>query len=135
MTRINCVPPEELSRAHLVAEYRELPRVFGMVRAMIARGIAEPAGARIPPSYRLGAGHMTFFCDKLGYLARRQAALIAEMRRRGYRPAFDDPGSLLAGIPETWLGEWEPDAEALRLNRARIAERTPKAEGGGQALA
>ncbi|MBP7000765.1 pyrimidine dimer DNA glycosylase/endonuclease V [Amaricoccus sp.] len=39
MTRINVVPPEELSRAHLVAEYRELPRVFGMVRAMIARGL------------------------------------------------------------------------------------------------
>lgn len=130
MTRINCVPPEELSRAHLVAEYRELPRMFGMVRAMIARGLTDPAAARIPPAYRMGAGHMTFFCDKLGYLVRRQAALVAEMRRRGYRPTFDDPEALAAGIPAAWLGDWEPDAAALAINRARIAERTPGASWG-----
>ncbi len=124
MTRVNCVPPEELTRAHLVAEYRELPRVFGMVRAMIARGVVDPARAGIPPSYRMGAGHMTFFCDKLGYLVRRQAALIAEMQRRGYAPAFTDPESLLAGIPAAWHGDWAPDAEALAISRARIAERS-----------
>lgn len=97
---------------------------------MIARGIAGPSAARIPPSYRLGAGHMTFFCDKLGYLLRRQASLVAEMRRRGYKPAFDDPQCLLDGIPEAWRGDWEPDSEAFRINRARIAERTPKREQG-----
>lgn len=30
MTRINRIPVEELSRQHLVAEYRELPRVFAL---------------------------------------------------------------------------------------------------------
>lgn len=123
MTRINCIPPEELTRAHLIAEYRELPRVFGMARGMIARGIADPAQANIPASYRMGTGHMAFFCDKLGFLVKRQRSLIAEMRRRGYAPAFTDPDSLLHGIPEPWHGDWEPDAGALAINRARIAER------------
>ena len=33
MTRINCVPVEELHQKHLVAEYRELPRVFRLAEA------------------------------------------------------------------------------------------------------
>jgi len=125
MTRINCVPPEELCHEHLIAESRELPRVFGMVRGMIARGPAEPAFARIPPAYRMGAGHMAFVCDKLGYLVERQSALIAEMRRRGYAPQFTDPDAILEGIPLLWRGDWAPDADALAINRARIAERLP----------
>ncbi|ENT03393.1 hypothetical protein C038_02848 [Brucella sp. 63/311] len=40
MTRINCIPPAELTGPHLVAEYRELPRVFALVRAAIQRGEA-----------------------------------------------------------------------------------------------
>ena len=28
MTRINCIPPAELSDKHLLAEFHELPRVF-----------------------------------------------------------------------------------------------------------
>jgi len=31
MTRINCAPKKELSDKHLAAEYRELPRIFGLV--------------------------------------------------------------------------------------------------------
>lgn len=30
MTRINCVPVRELGGKHLVAEYRELPRVYAL---------------------------------------------------------------------------------------------------------
>ena len=32
MTRINCVPVEELTDKHLGAEYRELPRLFGQIQ-------------------------------------------------------------------------------------------------------
>lgn len=38
MTRINLIPPSELHYKHLVAEYRELPRVFGLVRRAQANG-------------------------------------------------------------------------------------------------
>src|SRR5690606_1105482 len=122
MTRINCIPTHELSGRHLVAEYRELPRVFALVRAAIGRG-ETPGDRRNPASYTLGTGHVRFFYGRLGYLVRRQAAIVAEMRARGYRPAFDDPSGLIAGIPVEWCGEWEPTAEAIAANRARIAER------------
>ncbi|QDP53519.1 MAG: putative endonuclease V [Prokaryotic dsDNA virus sp.] len=123
MTRINCVPPSELTREHLIAEYRELPRVFGMVFGAVERGTTDPAIMDIPPTYRMGTGHMKFFTDKLGYLVKRQKALVAEMRNRGYDPRFPEPEKLLVGIPEAFHGDWEPDEEALRISRARIAER------------
>lgn len=126
MTRINCIPPRELSGPHLVAEYRELPRIFGLVRAAIGRG-ERPDHPRNPAQYCLGAGHVRFFYPRLGYLARRQAELIAEMLARGYAPTFTAPEGLLEGIPPEWQAEWTPTPQDMALNRARIAERTPSA--------
>jgi deoxyribonuclease (pyrimidine dimer) len=123
MTRINCVPPAELTVKHLVAEYRELPRVFGLVRQAILRG-ERPDDARNPTAYTLGKGHIRFFYARLGYLSRRQAALVEEMRRRGYQPTFAEVHLLVTEIPAEWCGEWEPTPEAVALNRARIEERT-----------
>lgn len=120
MTRINCVPPAELCGKHLVAEYRELPRVFALARAAIARRERPVHVDR----YTLGKGHVRFFYTRLKWLAGRQAALIAEMVRRGYSPSFGPPA--LDGFPPEWCGDWEPDAEALAVNRERIAARMPK---------
>ncbi|APY15829.1 endonuclease V [Brucella sp. 10RB9214] len=125
MTRINCIPPAELTGPHLVAEYRELPRVFALVRAAIQRGEA-PQDPRNPQQYTLGAGHVRFFYARLGYLAKRQAALIAEMQARGYAPQFTNIEELLIGIPLEWRADWEPTVEAIAINRARIAERLRK---------
>lgn len=124
MTRINVVPPAELHAKHLVAEYRELPRIFALVRAAIARG-KRPDTLKAPPRYTLGTGHVLFFYDKLSFLATRQKALVAEMIVRGYSPQFTRTEELLTGIPQEWLGDWVPDAEALALNRQRIADRSP----------
>lgn len=124
MTRINCVPPAELCGKHLVAEYRELPRVFALVRAALGRQ-EQPASV---DRYTLGKGHVRFFYARLAWLARRQAELIAEMLRRGYSPSYGAP--TLDGFPPEWCGDWEPDDEALELNRERIAARMPKARGG-----
>ncbi|MGB3288107.1 MAG: pyrimidine dimer DNA glycosylase/endonuclease V [Burkholderiaceae bacterium] len=120
MTRINCVPVQELSGPHLVAEYRELPRVFALAQKAAARG-----GFAQPKAYTLGKGHMLFFYTRLGYLARRHSELIKEMKRRGYKPAFsgvrreDFPGT-----PDAYWNDWEPTDEALLLNRIRIQERS-----------
>lgn len=35
MTRINLLPASELTDQHLIAEYRELPRIFTIVRTKI----------------------------------------------------------------------------------------------------
>lgn len=120
MTRINCVPVEELSRQHLIAEYRELPRVFNLARRAAERGKLVQ-----PQAYTLGKGHVLFFYTRLAYLARRHAELVQEMQRRGYKPAFT--GSLLeahADIPAHMWGDWTPTEEALRVNRQRILERS-----------
>lgn len=120
MTRINCVPVQELSGPHLVAEYRELPRVFALAQKAAARAALVQPGA-----YTLGKGHLLFFYTRLGYLTRRHAELIDEMKRRGYKPAFtgvrreDFPD-----IPDAYWGNWTPTAEALSLNRQRIKDRS-----------
>jgi deoxyribonuclease (pyrimidine dimer) len=121
MTRINVVPPEELHSKHLVAEYRELPRIFKLAVAAYQAG-------RMPPKSdecRLGTGHVAFFYDKLGFLRDRQRALIAEMLRRGYNPTHV---KVDFEFPDALLGSWQPDAAALAINRQRIAERQPSAE-------
>lgn len=125
MTRINVVPPAELSGPHLVAEYRELPRIFGLVQKAAARG-ERPDDRRNPPAYVLGPGHVRFFYPRLDFLARRFAALVEEMRRRGYAPSFSAIPTAAGAIPGEWWGSWEPDPAALALNRSRIAERNAK---------
>lgn len=122
MTRINCIPPFELTGPHLVAEYRELPRVFALVRAAIVRG-ETPNDPRNPSSYTIGAGHVRFFYPRLGYLAKRQSQLVSEMRARGYEPQFVNTDRLLVGFSAEWCTDWEPTDEAMLINRGRIAER------------
>lgn len=120
MTRINCIPPEELCRQHLVAEYRELPRVVALAeRAWAARG--EAALRDAPLNYTLGAGHVRFFYAKQAWAAERFAALVAEMQRRGYRTAHCALPA--CNVPAHWRGAWIPTPADQALNRARIAER------------
>lgn len=122
MTRINVIPPSELTDPHLRAEYRELPRIFGLVRRHVEAG-RTPTDLTIPDQYLLGRGHMLFFYNKLGFLLDRQRALIAEMKARGYKPQFTRPETLIEGIPEAWRQPYEPTPAAQRLNRYRIQER------------
>ena len=118
MTRINCIPAQELSRQHLVAEWRELPRVFRLAAAACSSGRRLKA----PERYTLGAGHVTFFYTRLGFIRRRWQELRDEMLRRGYTPGFDTPPEF--AVCEDWQRDWTPDADAISINRARIAERS-----------
>lgn len=122
MTRINLVPPSELSRQHLIAEYRELPRIFGLVRKAIERG-ELPNDKRNPTAYTLGTGHCRFFYSRLRFLHIRQYSLIEEMFKRGYNVTHKDVVGMdefLAG----WANDYVPTEEALAINRARIKERS-----------
>lgn len=126
MTRINCVPVEELTGKHLVAEYRELPRVYALAVDAYERG-ETPYDH--PDTYRMGAGHVKFFYSRLGYVAKRHRQLIAEMKRRGYSPSYDKV--LLPDVPSSWARNWTPTPEAIAINRARIAERLGSKNNGG----
>ena len=115
MTRINVVPVTELTDKHLVAEYRELPRVFALARR----------ATEAPSSYVLGTGHVKFFYNKLYWCFMRQQELVKEMLQRGFAPSFD-PQDLF----DTWYdkkcdlwNDYTPTPEALEINRQRIKER------------
>lgn len=123
VTRVNRVPPEELSGRHLVAEYRELPRVFRLALAAWRRG-ERPDDPRNPRRYVLGEGHVRFFYSRLGYPRRRFLSLVREMKARGYRPAYTSVLHEYEPLPIHWRRDWEPDEEALALCRARIRERS-----------
>jgi hypothetical protein len=114
MTRINLVPPEELTQQHLIAEYKELPRVFKK-----ARRCNNP-----PDSYRMGTGHMKFFYDKLEFLIKRQQSLVDECLKRGYNIQHTDVESLRDLVEDKSLfNDYEPTPEALAISRARIQDR------------
>jgi deoxyribonuclease (pyrimidine dimer) len=123
MTRINCIPPSELTGKHLVAEYRELPRVFKLMKAAQDRGESVD-DSRNPVKYVLGLGHVRFFYDKGLYLLNRQQSLIDEMLKRDYRPSYTNPTELLPNnLDPMRMQDWVPTDEAMALNRERIALR------------
>lgn len=120
MTRINIIPVNELTGKHLVAEYRELPRVFAL-----AAKADKQWRKRQPSSYTLGTGHVLFFYDKLAYLANRHKELVQEMLSRGYKPTFTDClvaqwQSVIA--PNMWR-DYHPTDDAIAINVERINKR------------
>ena len=122
MTRINCVPVDELSDKHLVAEYHEITRVFGLVRKNIESG-KDPAKVPCPERYTLGTGHVKFFYARLGWVERRLAELAMEMNRRKMNVRLELLKGISDGLPAHLFADWVPDDEALAINRERLAER------------
>ena len=120
MTRINCIPVDELVDKHLVAEYRELPRLAKHA----AQKYASKPQFEPPATYRLGKGHMDFFVDKGLWLANRHSELVSEMRKRGFTVNF--PDYPIDKHPEVWHNGWEVTKEAIEINKQRIKERLEK---------
>jgi hypothetical protein len=123
MTRINCVPPSELSVKHLIAEYKELPRTFGLIQKSQMKGLS-PHQIDIPHRYTMGTGHVKFFYNKAIWLVERQKSLIQEMLNRGYSPNFRNPEILIEGLRNHWLNDWIPSQWDMEINRKRIQERS-----------
>ncbi len=124
MTRINLVDPKELHQKHLVAEYREIARVFALSRKAqfdVMRGKKD-----LPKEYTLGTGHVLFFYNKLGYILNRYKALPTEMVSRGYSPNPIPEEDLIFKIDKKMFGDYIPTEEAIKINRARIYDRMPK---------
>lgn len=122
MTRINLIDPVYLLDKHLGAEYRELPRIFGLVRKAQLKGLG-PQDLQIPNHYVLGKGHVRFFFNKLAWLKYRQLALVNECFARGRRVNFNNIDALLEGLDRCWLGHWSPSRKEILINLTRLNER------------
>ena len=80
MTRINLgIEPAELCDQHLVAEYRELPRIFNFA-----------AKTPAPEHFKLGSGHVKWCAKYLGTMKDRQISIVEEMKRREFTVNFSD---------------------------------------------
>ena len=117
MTRINVVPVKELCDQHLLAEWREMPRIVSALNKA-----KHPID--IPNEYVLGTGHMKFFYDKLEFLHIRHMQLTTELLVRGFNIQNLD-SSIFTSTDPKWYNNYIPTEEALAINRERITERMP----------
>lgn len=119
MTRINVVSVTELCDQHLLAEHRELTR--------IPNDIVKREG-NVPLStakaYLLGAGHVTFFRNKLKFLKSRYDALHQECLDRGFNVVYKWPDKA-SEYAELWQ-DYAVTEEDILLNQKRIQERMPE---------
>ena len=123
MTRINVVPVQELSRQHLIAEYREITRLPGNLKKSLNRKSKPFKMSEIPPEYVLGSGHVKFFFNKMKFLKIRYEQLVTEMVSRGYHPTFTD-SSIFSECGILFFNDYSPTPSALTLNRQRIKDRS-----------
>lgn len=130
MTRVNLVHARELADQHAMAELREIPRLWGAVARSAAHWQGtdrEFIAAKVPPTFRLGTGHVSFFYDKLGYITRRIAMLRAELLLRGYNLSSQTAGLKLVlpshFDPDLFYKDYRPDGAALLTSRQRLAEK------------
>lgn len=126
MTRINVVSPSELTNKHLMGEIHEITRVYGLVRKAQDRKINKynfKDKIKQPPAYTMGAGHVYFMYDKLGFITERYYALNQEALKRNFKVNPIDRHTLTDGIQSWWFGDYVPTQEAIEINRNRIEER------------
>ena len=118
MTRINLVPVWELADQHLIAEWRELPRIFGLVKKKLDEG--KPI--IISENYTMGTGHVRFFYDKLLFLQKRHQALVKEAQKRGFKITLTKKISLKS-FPKEYCQDFIPSELDLKISQQRILEK------------
>lgn len=129
MTRINLVEPHQLTDKHLMAEYRELPRIFTAVLKLQEQG-KTPADVDIPDRYVLGQGHMKFFYNKTTWLLRRYDRIYDELKTRGFELDEDmyhsicSRSTLIKGKWRVYDERWKPKPEDIYLNMVRLCKRS-----------
>ena len=125
MTRINLVTPAYLTDKHLLAEYRELPRIFTAVRKLMNQG-KTPYDVDIPAQYVLGNGHCKFFYNKIQWLYDRFCLLKKELDVRNFNIDENMYSSIIKDVDDislSWKGRFKPSPEEIYLNMARLAKR------------
>lgn len=114
MTRINCIPVSELTDQHLLAEYRELPRLSKLARLPNPKEV-------FPLNYKMGTGHVKFFYDKGEYLRRRfEDEIVPEMLSRGFNPQYT---TYKLHTHAELNRDWQPTIDDEMINASRINDR------------
>jgi len=119
MTRINVgVRAKELTRQHLIAEHREIKRIPNCIKK--GRYNIE----NMPDQFKLGAGHVKFFYNKLQFLHNRYLEIYAECIERGYN--VTNYNDCFLGVPQQLYNDYKPTAQDRQLILDRIAEKLKK---------
>lgn len=122
MTRINTIKPSLLLDSHLIAEFRELPRIPNTILS----GKAKIDLKKIPTKFCLGTGHVIFFYNKLKFLEKRHYEICKEMDKRGIKrdTAIRVDLSYLPDVYRVALcNDYQPTIEDQLLSIDRICER------------
>lgn len=118
MTRINLVPPSELSDAWLISEYRELPRV-------VKRSISIE---NAPNKYKLGEGHVKWARKHSLFVISRFDELVKEMYYRGFKPRFCS--TLSYYVTKEMFNDYNPTTYDVMVSKNRLIQKykqNPKA--------
>jgi len=121
VTRVNLISPICLYDQHLIAEYREIPRIPNAVRKLLETKGSFDILKSLPESYVLGTGHVKFFYDKLQYIKNRHDSLKVEGKRRGFN--LDLITINLDGIPELFKKDFVSKTKDVILNLKRIEDK------------
>lgn len=116
MTRINVVPPYELSDQWLLAEYRELPRVIKQDISTIDA----------PKHYCLGKGHVKWAKNHSFWLILRYLDITQEMIERGFKVNFSYDALYQvyeSSIKEENDNNYIPTTLDMTINRLRLIEK------------
>ena len=122
MTRINIIPVSELYDQHLIAEYREIT----MVPAALNRTLKSKIGLdknKISQQYTLNKGHVYFFYNKGKYLQIRYNEIIAEMKKRNFKPNPGRKFPINIFIDNNLYHDWTPTKEDYKIIRERIFQK------------
>lgn len=125
MTRINLVDPKLLADQHLFAEWREIKHVPAALDRRLETHSFAATKLIIPPRFTLNKGHMTFFMDKMDYLANRYMALTDELDRRKVvdysEESLQNFYEWMKVMPDAaFMSNWKPDAVAVETVVERI---------------
>ena len=122
MTRINIVPVEELMDQHLIAEYREITMVPGSLNRTLSskKGLDHK---KISDVYTLNTGHVYFFYNKGKYLYKRYNKIIAEMKKRRFKPDGSRKFPVDIFKDNNLFWDWTPSAYEYIIIRQRIQEK------------
>lgn len=117
MTRINLINPRELTDQHLVAEYRELPRIFWIVK----KKLLENKEIKVWKEYKMWRGHVIFFYDKLGFLEKRYYEIVKECKKRWFNISFSELD--LSDIPKNYKKDFFPTKQDINISFSRIKDK------------